>query len=90
MNQLTVKAVMHKDVKGKVLYYLEITDGETLFHVNVGQKTYDTVYNMESQLRIEYQIDSANEQLRSELHETTLATAPSMQKLLKNAQKESK
>lgn len=51
-NELTVKAIQHRDVKGKLLYYLEITDGETLFHINVGEKTFTTVYEMETQLKL--------------------------------------
>lgn len=40
-----VKAIAHKDVRGKELFYLEIKNtntGENVL-INVGQKTYETV-----------------------------------------------
>lgn len=79
MNQLTVTAIEHKDVKGKILWYLEITDGETLFHVNVGQKTHDTVKMMETQTKLELE--------NTDMADVT-ATAKFMEKAFKKAQKE--
>lgn len=55
--QLTVKPVAHRNVGGKTLWYLEISDGYTLFHINVGQKTYNTVHEMESQLKMTTLLD---------------------------------
>lgn len=48
MKKLNVTAVVHKDVRGKELYYLIIRqeEGNEELVVNVGEKTYETVSKM--------------------------------------------
>ena len=45
----TVNAVMHTDVRGKTQYYLKVTaNGKPDYIINVGEKTYQTVKDMEN------------------------------------------
>lgn len=45
---VTVTAITHTDVRGKELKYLKCTNGKTELLVNVGDKTYESVKNMET------------------------------------------
>lgn len=45
---VTVNAIEHEDVRGKKLKYLKITNGKVNLLVNVGDKTYEGVKNMET------------------------------------------
>lgn len=55
---MKVEAIKHKDVRGKEMLYLKLTNEATQKEVviNIGQKTFDAVSNMtepEPQLKIE-------------------------------------
>lgn len=45
---VTVKAVKHADIRGKELMYLVATNGTTEVVVNVGEKTYNAVKELEA------------------------------------------
>lgn len=62
MKQLTCKAIQHQDVRGKVKYYLEITEGETLFHINIGAGTFKTVHEMQTQLELQLNDEKKSKQ----------------------------
>lgn len=42
-------AITHKDVKGKELYYLKVSNGSNEVLVNVGKSTYDKVRELDKQ-----------------------------------------
>lgn len=44
---VTATAFTHKDVKGKELMYLKISNGQQDILVNVGKKTYDGVLGLQ-------------------------------------------
>lgn len=44
-----VEAIQHKDVKGKTLYYIRIKKGEQEVLINVGEKTYKGVVELDNQ-----------------------------------------
>lgn len=44
---MQVEAIEHKDVSGKSLYYLRITNGEHKVIVNIGVGTYNKVKELE-------------------------------------------
>lgn len=48
----TVKAISHKDVRGKELFYLDIHEGEHTVLVNVGEGTYKKVKELENVLTL--------------------------------------
>lgn len=41
-------AILHKDVRGKELYYLNLTNGEEGIVINVGKTTYENVQKLEN------------------------------------------
>lgn len=40
---MKVETIKHTDVRGKVLNYLKITNGEKQVLINIGDKTFETV-----------------------------------------------
>lgn len=44
---MNVQAIEHKDIKGRKLLYLKITQGEHEVYVNIGEKTYNSVKELE-------------------------------------------
>lgn len=49
MKQLTAKAFEHANVMGKKLKYVRITNGTKEVLINVGEKTYNGIINLESE-----------------------------------------
>lgn len=49
---VTVTAIKHKDVRGKELNYLKLTNGKIELLVNVGEKTYQGVKDMEDKTEV--------------------------------------
>ena len=45
----TVTAVEHIDVRGKTQYYLKVKKGQREYVINVGEKTFKTVKEMENE-----------------------------------------
>lgn len=43
----TAEAIVHKDVLGKELYYVKISNGEHSHLINVGKTTYDKVKELD-------------------------------------------
>lgn len=52
MSKPTVVALAHKDVRGKELYYLKVVSGNLELLINVGEKTYKAVCDMEKQTEL--------------------------------------
>lgn len=46
---ITVKAIKHSDVRGKELYYLKASNGNSDVLVNVGKTTYEAVLELETE-----------------------------------------
>lgn len=44
---MKVEAIQHADVKGKIQNYIKITKGDSTVLINVGQKTYQSVKDLE-------------------------------------------
>lgn len=42
----TAKAIQHADINGKLLYYLQISNGTDVVNINVGHTTYEKVLNL--------------------------------------------
>lgn len=60
---VTATAVEHTDVRGKTTLFVKLENGKQSYFVNVGQRTFDTVREMEApeaQLSIEF-TESAEE-----------------------------
>lgn len=56
---LNAKPILHKNVKGDPLYYIEITgEAGEKYHINVGTKTYDTCKKMEQELNSQQESDT--------------------------------
>lgn len=49
---MTVQAIQHADVKGKIQHYIKISNGENNVLINVGQKTYDSVKAIEKVVQL--------------------------------------
>lgn len=47
MTTVTASAIAHKDVHGRTLYYLSLTNGKDNVWVNVGEKTFNNVKKLE-------------------------------------------
>ena len=47
MKETKVEAIKFKDVRGKEMLYIKITKGEKEVIINVGQKTYDSVMELD-------------------------------------------
>lgn len=62
--QVTAKALEHKDVRGKVLWYVIVSNGAEEYVINVGEKTYKAVHELENgkaeQLKIDDNKDKGN------------------------------
>lgn len=50
-----VEAIQHKDVKGKTLYYIRIKNGTSEVLINVGEKTYKGVVELDNQQELPLQ-----------------------------------
>lgn len=48
----TVQAIQHADVKGKILNYIRIKNGQYEVLINVGEKTYNAVKQIEKVIDI--------------------------------------
>lgn len=44
---ITAKAISHTDVHGKSLFYIKCTAGEHTHYINVGEKTYQSIKELE-------------------------------------------
>lgn len=50
-----VKAIEHEDVRGKKLLYIKISNGINDLLINVGQKTYDTINDLDKIIELPLQ-----------------------------------
>jgi hypothetical protein len=60
---LTAKPHLHKNVRGKPTYYLEVIgedDGETHF-INIGKSTYDICMKLQKSLSLEQKSDTTTQ-----------------------------
>lgn len=66
-NLLSAEAVQHRDIRGKIGYYLKITNefGEE-FIISIGSKTFNACYQMMTQTKMEFK-DNENKVVKDDL-----------------------
>lgn len=64
----TVEAIQHKDVKGKTLHYILIKNQDKSVLINVGEKTYNSVKQLDTiqpqQINAETEFNPDKEKLK--------------------------
>lgn len=52
---MTANVIVHSDIKGKKLYYVKISNGSLEHFINIGEKTYQAILDLEKQIDLPFE-----------------------------------